>query len=211
LFYLAENLNARAAEFTERLVTMTGTSVAKAQAEVDAAIRRTFFYAGFADKYDGAVHATRSRHITLAMNEPWGIMGIACPDEAPLLALISLVMSAIAMGNRVIVAPSPIHPLAATDLYQVLDTSDVPAGVVNIVTGERDGLAKVLAEHEGVDALWYCGPADGAKMVEAASISNLKATWTDSGARDWLSAEAQGREFLRRATQVKNIWAPYGE
>jgi aldehyde dehydrogenase (NAD+) len=87
----------------------------------------------------------------------------------------------------------------------------VPAGVVNIVTGERDGLAKVLAEHEGVDALWYCGPADGAKMVEAASISNLKATWTDSRARDWLSAEAQGREFLRRATQVKNIWAPYGE
>jgi aldehyde dehydrogenase (NAD+) len=146
------------------------------------------------------------------MNEPWGIMGIACPDEAPLLALVSLVMPAIAMGNRVIVAPSPIHPLAATDLYQVLDTSDVPAGVVNIVTGERDGLAKVLAEHEGVDALWYCGSAEGAKMVEAASISNLKATWTDSGhARDWLSAEAQGREFLRRATQVKNIWVPYGE
>jgi aldehyde dehydrogenase (NAD+) len=211
LFYLAENLNARAAEFTERLAAMTGASAKHAQAEVDAAIRRTFFYAGFADKYDGAVHATRSRHITLAMNEPWGIMGIACPDEAPLLALISLVMPAIAMGNRVIVTPSPIHPLAATDLYQVLDTSDVPAGVVNIVTGERDGLAKVLAEHEGVDALWYCGPADGAKMVEAASISNLKATWTDSHARDWLSAEAQGREFLRRATQVKNIWAPYGE
>jgi aldehyde dehydrogenase (NAD+) len=211
LFYLAENLNARAAEFTERLIAMTGASAKQAQAEVDAAIRRTFFYAGFADKYDGAVHATRSRHVTLAMNEPWGILGIACPDEAPLLALISLVMPAIAMGNRVIVAPSPVHPLAATDLYQVLDTSDVPAGVVNIVTGERDGLAKVLAEHEGVDALWYCGPADGAKMVEAASISNLKATWTDSGARDWLSAEAQGREFLRRATQVKNIWAPYGE
>jgi aldehyde dehydrogenase (NAD+) len=212
LFYLAENLNARAAEFTVRLTAMTGASAAKAQAEVDAAIRRTFFYAGFADKYDGAVHATRSRHVTLAMNEPWGIMGIACPDEAPLLALVSLVMPAIAMGNRVIVAPSPIHPLAATDLYQVLDTSDVPAGVVNIVTGERDGLAKVLAEHEGVDALWYCGSAEGAKMVEAASISNLKATWTDSGhARDWLSGEAQGREFLRRATQVKNIWVPYGE
>jgi aldehyde dehydrogenase (NAD+) len=212
LFYLAENLNARAAEFTARLVAMTGASAAKAQAEVDAAIGRTFFYAGFADKYDGAVHATRSRHVTLAMNEPWGIMGIACPDEAPLLALVSLVMPAIAMGNRVIVAPSPIHPLAATDLYQVLDTSDVPAGVVNIVTGERDGLAKVLAEHEGVDALWYCGSAEGAKMVEAASISNLKATWTDSGhARDWLSAEALGREFLRRATQVKNIWVPYGE
>jgi aldehyde dehydrogenase (NAD+) len=115
------------------------------------------------------------------------------------------------MGNRVVVAPSPSHPLAATDLYQVLDTSDVPAGVVNIVTGERDVLAKVLADHEGVDALWYCGAASGAKMVEAASVSNLKATWTDSHFRDWRSSEAQGRQFLRRATQIKNIWAPYGE
>jgi aldehyde dehydrogenase (NAD+) len=213
LFYLAENLNARAAEFTARLIAMTGASADKAEAEVDAAIRRTFFYAGFADKFDGAVHSTRSRHITLAMNEPWGIIGIACPDEAPLLAFVSLVMPAIAMGNRVVVTPSPIHPLAATDLYQVLDTSDVPADVVNIVTGERDALAKTLAEHEGVNALWYCGTPAGAKMVEAASISNLKATWTDSAhSRDWLSAsQSQGREFLRRATQVKNIWAPYGE
>jgi aldehyde dehydrogenase (NAD+) len=211
LFYLAENLNARAAEFAARLAAMTGASPAEAQGEVEAAIRRTFFYAGFADKFDGAVHSTRSRHITLAMNEPWGIMGVACPDEAPLLALVSLVMPAIAMGNRVVVAPSPIHPFAATDLYQVLDTSDVPAGVVNIVTGERDALARTLAEHEGVDALWYCGTAAGAKMVEAASIGNLKATWTDR-ARDWRSAsEGQGRAFLRRATQVKNIWAPYGE
>jgi aldehyde dehydrogenase (NAD+) len=212
LYYLAENLSARAAEFAARLVAMTGVSAEKAEAEVDAAIRRTFYYAGFADKYDGAIHATRSRHITLAMNEPWGIMGVVCPDEAPLLALMSLVMPAVAMGNRVVVVPSSLHPLAATDLYQVIDTSDVPGGVVNIVTGERDSLAKVLAEHEGVDALWYCGTPEGAKMVEAASVSNLKATWTDGGpARDWLPAENQGRAFLRRATQVKNIWTPYGE
>jgi aldehyde dehydrogenase (NAD+) len=213
LFYLAENLNARAPEFAARIREMSGASASAAQAEVEAAIRRTFYYAGFADKFDGAVHSTRSRHITLAMNEPWGIMGIACPDEAPLLALVSLVVPAIAMGNRVIVAPSPIHPLAATDFYQVLDTSDVPAGVVNIVSGERDVLAKTLAEHEGVDALWYCGPPSGGKMVEAASISNLKATWTDlDTSQTWfLQSQSQGREFLRRATQVKNIWAPYGE
>ena len=209
LFYVAENLAARAEEFAARLRAMTGVTAAQAKAEVEAAIRRTFFYAGFADKYDGAVHTAKARHITLAMNEPFGVMGVVCPQEAPLLALVSLTMPVIAMGNRVIVAPSSAHPLCATDFYQVLDTSDVPAGVFNIVTGQSAELAKSLAEHEGVDALWYAGDEAGAAMVEAASISNLKATWTFAGARDW--GGAQGKEFLRRATQVKNIWAPYGE
>ena len=101
------------------------------------------------------------------MNEPWGVMGIVCPNEAPLLAFVSLVMPAIAMGNRVVAVPSAVHPLRATDFYTVLDTSDVPGGVVNIVTGERDALAKTLAEHDGVDALWYVGDAAGAARVEA--------------------------------------------
>ena len=209
LYYVAENLEARAAEFTERLRAMTGANSREARDEVDASIRRMFFYAGFADKYDGAVHATQKRFVTLAMNEPWGVMGLVCPDEAPLLAFVSLVAPAIAMGNAVVVAPSAAHPLAATDFYSVLDTSDVPAGVVNIVTGEADALAKTLAEHDGVDAIWHAGSAEGAKAVEAASAGNLKATWTLGAGVDWRGA--QGREFLRRATQVKNIWTPYGE
>ena len=188
---------------------MTGANSREARDEVDASIRRMFFYAGFADKYDGAVHATQKRFVTLAMNEPWGVMGLVCPDEAPLLAFVSLVAPAIAMGNAVVVAPSAAHPLAATDFYSVLDTSDVPAGVVNIVTGEADALAKTLAEHDGVDAIWHAGSAEGAKAVEAASAGNLKATWTLGAGVDWRGA--QGREFLRRATQVKNIWTPYGE
>src|SRR5271163_1418481 len=121
LYYVAENLEARAAEFTERLHAMTGANAREARDEVDASIRRMFFYAGFADKYDGAVHATQKRFVTLAMNEPWGVMGLVCPDEAPLLAFVSLVAPAIAMGNAVVVAPSAAHPLAATDLYTVLD------------------------------------------------------------------------------------------
>ncbi len=209
LYYVAENLSARADEFATRLRSMTGAGARAAHAEVEAAIRRAFFYAGFADKFDGAVHATRSRFVTLAMNEPWGVMGIVCPDEAPLIALVSLVMPAIAMGNCVVVAPSAAHPLSATDFYSVLDTSDVPAGVVNIVTGEANALAKTLAEHDGVDALWYVGDAAGATTVEALSAGNLKATWVSASTIDWLRAE--GREFLRRATQVKNIWTPYGE
>jgi aldehyde dehydrogenase (NAD+) len=209
LYYVAENLAAREGEFTRRLSAMTGASTRAAKAEVDASIRRAFVYAGYADKFDGAVHATRSRFVTLAMNEPWGVMGIICPNEAPLLAFVSLVVPAIAMGNCVVAVPSASHPLSATDFYSVLDTSDVPAGVVNIVTGEANVLTKTLAEHDGVDAVWYVGDTDGVAQVEALSAGNLKATWTSAGTIHW--GKAEGREFLRRATQVKNIWTPYGE
>ena len=213
LYYVAENLAARSAEFEGRLAAMAGASAEAAAREVDAAVRRTFYYAAWADKYDGQVHATRSRHVTLAMNEPFGIMGLVCPAEAPLLAFVSLLMPALAMGNRAVIVPSAAHPLAATDLYQVLDTSDMPAGVVNIVTGEADVLAKTLGDHHEVDALWYCGSKAGSAMVEKAAAANLKSTWVDHGrARDWWSVEqGQGRAYLRHATQVKNIWVPYGE
>ncbi|CAM5777148.1 NADP-dependent aldehyde dehydrogenase [Labrys miyagiensis] len=212
MYYIAENLSARAAEFEQRLVSF-GHSAKAAKAEVEKAIRRIFYYAAQADKYDGRVHATRSRNVTLAMNEPFGILGVLCPDEAPLLAFVSLVMPAIAMGNRVVVVPSPAFPLAATDFYQILETSDVPAGVVNIVTGARDELAKTLAEHDDVDALWYYGSRSGAATAEKASAGNLKATWTNQGKPiNWQAdAQSQGEDYLRHATQVKNIWVPYGE
>jgi len=212
LYYIAENLSAREAEFAARLQNF-GHTEAAARDEVAACVRRIFWYAAYADKYDGRVHATRSRHVTLAMTEPFGVLGILCPDEAPLLGLVSLVLPAIAMGNRVVVVPAPAHPLAATDLYQVFDTSDLPGGVVNIVTGARDELARTLAAHDGVDALWYCGPQSGAAAAEAASAGNLKVCWTSGGkARDWASpVQGQGPDFLRRATQIKNIWIPYGE
>ncbi|MFN0191096.1 MAG: aldehyde dehydrogenase family protein [Aestuariivirga sp.] len=212
IYYIAENLSARAEEFARRLARM-GDTPKQAAREVEASIRRIFWYAAQADKYDGRVHSTRSRNVTLAMNEPYGAIGLLCPDSVPLLGLVSLVMPAIAMGNRVIAVPSPHKPLAATDFYQVLETSDVPAGAVNIVTGERDELAKTLAEHDDVAALWYCGTAEGTAMVEKASAGNLKPTWCDGGrARDWFSSvEGQGHDYLRHAVQVKNIWIPYGE
>ena len=206
LYYVAENLSARAAEFAARIEAMTGED---GGAEVEASIRRLFFYAGFADKFDGSVHATRAKFVTLAMNEPYGVMGIVCPDEAPLLAFVSLIAPAIAVGNAVVAVPSAAHPLAATDFYSVLDTSDLPGGVVNIVTGEADALAKTLAEHDGVDALWRAGGGEGDRAIEEFSAGNLKPTWTLGAGVDW--AKAEGREFLRRAAQVKTIWTPYGE
>ncbi|PKP73856.1 MAG: aldehyde dehydrogenase [Alphaproteobacteria bacterium HGW-Alphaproteobacteria-6] len=207
LYYLAENLATRAAEFTARLKS---AGIPKPADEVAQSIRRAFYYAAQTDKFDGAVHSTKSAHVTLAMPEPFGVMGLACPDAAPLLGFLSLVLPAIAMGNRVVAIPAASMPLAATDLYQVLDTSDLPGGVVNIVTGAKDELAKVLASHDDVAAMWYCGGPDGRAMVETESAGNLKSTWTLPN-RDWHGSDGQGRAFLLRATQVKTIWVPYGE
>ncbi|TQS70004.1 aldehyde dehydrogenase family protein [Rhodobacteraceae bacterium] len=210
LYYIGENLSARAGEFADRLERL-GASQKTAKAEVDTAISRCFWYAAQADKFDGAVHSTKSAFVTLAMNEPLGVMGLVAPSAQPLLGALSLVLPAIAMGNSVVLVPSQAHPLAATDLYQVFDTSDLPGGVVNIVTGPRDDLAKTLAAHDGVDAMWYFGDQAGREMVEIQSAGNLKQTWTEADdARDWAGRDGQGRLFLERATQVKNIWVPYG-
>ncbi len=211
LYYLAENLSARADEFAARIAAMTGRK--DARAEVEAAIERLFTYGAYADKYGGAVQETPVRGLTIALHEPVGVIGIACPDDYPLLALVSLIAPAIARGNTVIVIPSEAHPLAATDFYQVLETSDVPPGVINIVTGARDVLAKTLVEHDDVDAMWYFGTAEGSAHVEALSAGNMKRTWVGYGQPlDWMDAHrAAGDEFLREATQVKNIWTPSGE
>ncbi|MFB3079268.1 MAG: aldehyde dehydrogenase family protein, partial [Lysobacterales bacterium] len=213
LFYIAENLSYRAEEFARRLIALTGASSEEAKAEVEAAIERLFYYAAWADKYDGSVHQPPIRGVVLAMNEAIGVMGIACPDGSPLLAFISMLAPVIAMGNRAVVIPSQRYPLIATDFYQVLETSDLPAGVVNIVTGERELLSKVLAEHNQVDGLWYHGSAQGSMVVEQVSVGNLKRTWVNHGrARDWMSSEqGEGKQFLREACQVKNIWIPYGD
>ena len=213
LYYLAENLAAREDEFARRIAAMTGASAKGSAAEVEASVRRLFSYAAWADKYDGAVHGVPLRGVAMAMQEPVGMIGITCPDRLPLLGFVSLVAPAIAMGNRVVAIPSQAHPLAATDLYQVLDTSDVPGGVVNIVTGPRDGLSRVLAQHDEIDSVWYCGTRDGCAQIERDAASNLKRVWVNHGLdRDWFDAEqGEGHEFLRHATHVKNVWIPYGE
>jgi len=210
LYYIGENLDARGDEFAARLRAMTGATAAQARAEVDASVARLFTYAAWADKYDGAVHNVPIRGVALQMNEPIGVVAVVAPDEAPLLGFISTIAPLLATGNAVVAVPSERHPLSATDLYTVLESSDVPDGVVNIVTGAKDVLAKTLAEHDDVEAIWYWGSKDGKKAVELASAGNMKRTWCHSAARDW-QLELPAREYLREATQVKNIWVPYGE
>ena len=212
LYYIAENLSARGSEFAQRIGAMTGVANADAQLEVETSVSRLFTYAAWADKHDGAVHDVPMRGVALAMHEPIGVVGVACPDPYPLLGLVSLIAPLLATGNRVVAIPSERFPLAATDFYSVLETSDVPSGAVNLVTGSRDALARVLADHDDVDALWYVGSQVGAKAIETASAANLKRTWSEWTGREWLDPRAgEGREFLRRSVQVKNIWIPYGE
>jgi aldehyde dehydrogenase (NAD+) len=213
LYYWAENLAARENEFRLRLHEATGMRRREAGKEVDAAIRRLFGFAAWADKYDGMVHHTPFRNVTLAMPEPIGVVGLVCPDEAPLLGFVSTVAPLIAMGNAVVAIPSERWPLLATDLYQVIETSDIPPGVINIVTGLRSEVVPTLAAHDDVDGIWYFGSAAGNEEVERLSTGNMKRTWGSQGRHlDWWNdAETGGEPFLREAIQWKNIWVPYGE
>jgi len=213
LYYIAENLMTRKEEFASRIRQMTAVGRGAADKEVELSIERIYTYAAMADKYDGNVHHTPMRNVTLAMPEAIGVIGIICPAEAPLLGFLSTVIPAIAMGNRVVVIPSERAPLSATDFYQVLETSDVPGGVVNIITGNPMELAEVLAKHDDVEGLWFFGKKEGSKLVEFASSENMKRTWVNLGkARDWSNPhDGEMQLFLRHATQIKNIWVPYGE
>mgnify|MGYP000465057525 CR=1 FL=1 len=211
LYFIAENLSARADEFARRVQDLTACSAAKAEAEVATAIDRLFSYGAWADKMDGRVAQVPIRGVALAMREPIGVIGALAPDAAPLLGAVSLIAPAIAMGNRMVLVPSQPYPLAATDLYQVFDTSDVPGGVVNIVTGAAHELGMVLARHLDVDALWSFAGGVDAGALEAASAGNLKRTWINTAAPDWHGPEAEGRAFLDQATEVRTIWVPYGE
>ena len=206
IYFLAENLAARAEEFARRIAQQTGASANAAHAEVDDTIEHLFTAAAWADKYDGRIHGVPQRNVTLAINEPMGVLAILMPDDFPLLALATLAAPALAMGNALVIVPSPKHPLTATDLYQVLETSDVPHGTFNIVTGNRDELAKTLSEHDDVDAIWYAGPAAGHAAVQKASAANMKRTFV----MDASGALPNVDDVLREATQVKNIWVPYG-
>jgi aldehyde dehydrogenase (NAD+) len=213
LYYLAENLSARASEFAGRIAASSGVTPSVAKREVQASIERLFTYGAYADKFEGAVHQPPLRGVTLAMKETIGVVGVICPDEAPLLSLISLAAPLIAMGNRIVLVPSERSPLIATDFYQVIETSDVPGGVFNIVTGSSHTLAKTLAEHDDVDAIWAFGDKKLSTLIESSSIGNLKRTFVDEGyVTDWFdSKSAEGPQWLDHAVEIKNIWIPYGE
>ena len=211
LFYIGENIEAERDSLVRALADTSG-DVDGASREVDLCIERTFAYAAWADKFEGAVHATPFRGLNYTRPEAIGVVGIVCPSDVGLLGLLSLALPPIAMGNAVVALPSEAHPLGACELYRVLDASDLPGGVFNILTGPHEEMEGTLASHDGVDALWHFGSAESAAEAESLSAGNLKQTWTSLGKPiAWDSAAASGQAFLRRATQVKNIWVPTGD
>jgi aldehyde dehydrogenase (NAD+) len=200
LYYMAENLSAREKEFADRIKAMTGK---QGRDEVQEALNTLFTYAAWADKYDSQVHGVPIRGVALAMKEPVGVIA-ALSDARPLAGLIEIIAPALAMGNRVIATASEAFPLAATDFIQILETSDVPAGVANILTGDHIDLATHMGGHMDIDAVWSFSDPALSKTIENASSSNLKRTLI-------APAPLTTKDMLAAATEVKNIWIPYGE
>ncbi|WP_370244052.1 aldehyde dehydrogenase family protein [Salipiger sp.] len=209
IYYIGENLSARAEEFAATIDRMTGTRTGAK--EVEKSVERLFTYAAWADKFDGRIANVPLRGAALAMRAPCGVIGGFCPDAYPLLGLVSLMAPAIAMGNRAILVASEPFPLAATEFYQVLETSDVPGGVVNILTGSHAELAPTMASHMDIEAVWSFSGADLSAEIERGAAGNLKRAWVNYARdRDWMSADGEGRAFLEAATEVKTVWIPWG-
>ncbi len=211
MYYLAENLSKRKTEFCEKLELFMDKK--DSEKEVNLAIQRLFYYADWTDKFDGTIHQAPIRANTLAINEPLGVIGAISSERMPFLSFITILGLALSQGNRLIMIPSETNPLACLDFYQVIETSDVPGGVINIITGKPGELGKVISEHSGVDAIWHFGSKKHFSDVESLSISNLKQTFVSDGEGvDWtVTHNPFLKELLRRSVQVKNIWIPYGE
>ena len=209
IYYIGENLSARAEEFAATIDRMTGARTGAK--EVEKSVERLFTYAAWADKFDGRIANVPLRGAALAMRAPCGVIGGFCPDAFPLLGLVSLMAPAIAMGNRAILVASEPFPLAATEFYQVLETSDVPGGVVNILTGSHAELAPTMASHMDIEAVWSFSGADLSAEIERGAAGNLKRAWVNYAQdRDWMGADGEGRAFLEAATEVKTVWIPWG-
>ena len=212
LYFLAENFAVRAEEFARDLDLATGMGGDAAAHEVEAAVRTLFTFAGWADKYDGRVHSTPFRNVTLAMNEPAGTVAIRCGAAAPLAGVIGPLAAALSQGNVAVAVLPERFPVPALDLVQVLETSDVPPGTVNILSGLHEEILPTLGAHDNVDQLWDFVADELSGEVERLSAGNLKRVWVDrEEAVDWLALS--GRDagmLLRKGTRVKNIWVPYG-
>ena len=226
LYRLGEMLEARATEMTEALLVgtkITPRTRAAAAKEVAATVDRLIYYAGWADKYEqvlGNVNPVASPHFNFTVTEPMGIVGVIAPDEAPLLALVSLVAPIITSGNTVVALASATRPYPAIVLGEMLATSDLPGGVVNLLTGLRREIVPTFATHAHLRAV--AGVADAEertaiKLAAAESVKRVKllhagppTTLVSGEPLDWHSDKAQGLYEIRDFVEFKTTWHPIG-
>jgi acyl-CoA reductase-like NAD-dependent aldehyde dehydrogenase len=194
-------------------LTTTGLSPAAARVEVEKSIDRVLYYAGWADKYQqifSSVNPVSSSHFNFSMLEPTGVVSIIAPEETGLIGLISTVIPAIAGGNTVIALASTAKPLAAVTFTEVLATSDLPGGVVNLLTGKRSELIEHFASHMDVNACLYCGrDVEERALVRTKSAVNVKRA-ISYDREDWLTDDAQSPYFILDTQEVKTTWHPVG-
>lgn len=214
LYRLAEMLEARADEMA-RALSVSGLAPAAARREVEASADRLVHYAGWTDKIDqvlGGVNSVAGPFFNFTVNEPMGVVGVLCPDSPALLGLVSLVAPVIAGGNTAVVVTSEASPFPGVVLGEMLATSDLPGGVVNLLTGFRKEFVPTLATHEHLRAVTGVASAADRKTLREGAAASIKRVHLIPAEEktDWLSAEAQGAEFLRETLEVKTTWHPVG-
>ncbi len=212
LYRLAEMLEARSAEMAEAL-TLGGTGKAEAAREVAATVERIVHYAGWADKYEqvlGSVNPVASPHFNFTLTEPVGIVGILAPEKAPLLALVTLILPVITAGNAVVALASRTAPYPAILLGEMLATSDLPGGVVNLLTGDRNEMISTFASHEHIRALSAVASGDEAVELQRGAAESVKRVKLHDPETDWYSDKQESPYAIRDFTEAKTVWHPVG-
>jgi len=214
LYRLGEMLEARGAEMAEALL-LGGASKANAAREVSATIDRLIYYAGWADKYEqvlGNVNPVASPHFNFTVTEPMGIIGLLAPEDAPLLALVSLFAPAITSGNTIVALASTAQPYPAILLGEMLATSDLPGGVVNILTGFRKELVPTFATHSHLRALGGVADAEERKALRLGAAESIKRVHLHAAEEpiDWYADTAQSLYAVRDTLEFKTTWHPIG-
>lgn len=210
LYRIAEMLEGRKEQFIAELI-IQGETVKNAKAEVNTSIDRLVYYAGWSDKYQqifSSVNPVASSHFNFSNPEPVGVVSIIAPEKQSLLGLVSVMAPAIVGGNTVIVLASETKPLTAISFAEVINSSDVPGGVVNILTGKREELISQMASHMDVNAVVYCGNEENQiKMISGLASSNVKRTFFYKR-NDWTHAECESPYFIEKLQEIKTTWHP---
>ena len=215
LYRMAEMLEARSGELTEAHFPADAAAKKQAAAEVAATIDRIVHYAGWTDKYEsllGSVNPVASPHFNFTVTEPMGVVAVAAPGEAPLLALISMILPVITSGNSVVALASESKPYPAILLGEMLATSDLPGGVINLLTGKREDILPTFATHEHIRGVLAVASPEERKSIQSGAAESVKRTKMIPSEKpyDWLSGEAQGLYQIRDFVEMKTTWHPVG-